>query len=161
MIASKPRAATPFSIRDALTRSMAAFEKPPLVAHIERPKPLGQCLMRMALPLTLLQPQNRTRQAQPWKMAKLKKECLALMRTQLPALPALPLPGRPQVLCTRFSSVEPDKYNDGFKIAVDRLVDLGVLIDDAPKFIDLHQHWEPAPPRCGFGIVEVWSGAQP
>jgi hypothetical protein len=157
----KPRArkaAAPFSVRDALSRSNEALARPPLVPHIERPQIYGQCLMRFALPLSVLQPQNRTRHAQPWKLGKMKAECLALMRSQLPTRLELPLPGRPQVLCVRFSSVEPDKYNDGFKIAVDCLVKLGLLVDDAPRFVDLHQWWEPAPPKLGFGVVEVWSG---
>ena len=152
-----PKLAT-FSVRDALSRSMAALGQPPLREHIERPQIYGQCRFRFALPLSLLQPQNRTRQAQPWKMAKLKKECLSLMRAQLSTRLELPLPGRPQVLCVRFSSVEPDKYNDGFKIAVDRLVEMGLLVDDRPTAVDLHQWWEPAPPKCGFGVIEVWSG---
>jgi hypothetical protein len=153
-VATKP---APLSIRDAIKRADEAWSRPPLREHIERPTPVGQCVMRFALPLALVQPQNRTH-GKTWMLGKLKRECLAVMRAQLPARLALPLPGRPQVLCTRFSSVEPDKYNDSFKVAVDRLVDFGILQDDAPKFVDLHQWWEPAPPKCGFAVIEVWSG---
>jgi hypothetical protein len=158
---SRPRAKrlpAPFSVRDALSRSLLAMDQPPLAAHIERPKPEGQCLMRFALPLSLLPTGNAMRHGQPWKLAKLKSQCLSLMRAQLPTRLELPLPGRPQVLCVRFSSVEPDKYNDGFKVAVDCLVKMGLLVDDAPRFVDLHQWWEPMAPKAGFGVVEVWSG---
>ncbi len=158
---SKPRrAVAPFSIKDALQRSLLVFEKPPLLAHIERPKAVGQCLMRFALPLSVLPTGNAMRHGKPWALAKLKRQCAALMMAQLLKTLTLPLPGRPQVICCRFSSVEPDKYNDGFKVAVDCLVKFGLLIDDAPKYVDLHQYWEPSAPKCGFGIVEVWSGVQ-
>ncbi len=160
----KPRrAVAPFSVKDALQRSFEAFGRPPQAPHIERPKVVGQCLIRFALPLSVLPTGNAMRHGKPWALAKLKRQCAALMRAQLPKTITsltLPLGGRPQVLCCRFSSVEADKYNDGFKIAVDCLVKLGLIQDDAPKFIDLHQHWEPAPPKAGFGIVEVWSGVR-
>jgi hypothetical protein len=69
-----------------------------------------------------------------------------------------PLPGRPMVRCIRFSSSEPDRYNDGFKFAVDRLVELRLIADDRPAACDLHQLWEYAPPKQGFGLIEVFTG---
>lgn len=154
------RKPAPFSVRDAFSRANDILGKLPAVPHIERPTPIGNCRVRFALPLSLLPTGNAMRHGKPWALARLKNQCLSLMRSQLPTRLELPLPGRPQVLCVRFSSVEPDKYNDGFKVAVDCLVKLGLLVDDAPKFVDLHQWWEPAAPKCGFGIVELWSGGK-
>jgi hypothetical protein len=148
----------PFSIRDAIKRADEAFNRPPLRDHIERPKPAGQCRNRFALPLPVCQPQNRTRHAQPWKLGKMKSECLALMRTQLSTRPTSPLPGRPQVLCVRFSSVEPDAFADWAKVPVDCLKKLGLIVDDKPSAIELKQWWEPSPPKAGFCVIEVWSG---
>lgn len=152
-------APAPFSVRDALQRSLAAFEKPPLLAHIERPKPVGQCLIRFAVPLRLCQTTNRTRHGHSWKLGQVKRECLSLMRAQLRTPQALPLGGRPQVLAVRFSSTEPDAYSDWAKVPVDCLKKLGLIVDDAPKFISLSQWWEPAAPKTGFCVLEIWSGA--
>ena len=150
-----PRA---FSAHIALTRADEQLSRPPLQPHIERAKPVGQCRHRFALPLPICQPQNRTRHAQPWALGKMKAECLALMRAQMVSRPTSPLPGRPMVLCVRFSSVEPDAFADWAKVPVDCLKKLGIIVDDKPKAIDLQQSWEPAPPKAGFCLVEIWSG---
>jgi hypothetical protein len=140
-------------------RASTLLSEPPARPHIVRVAPVGRLVAQFALPLELIQPQNRTRHAQPWKLAKLKSQCKLVMVAQWGRRRSEPLPGRPMVRCIRFSSVEPDKYNDGFKIAVDRLVELKFIADDAPSVCDLHQWWEYAPPKNGFGVVEVWTGA--
>jgi len=132
------------------------LEQPPL-GHVARVEPVGDLVARFLLPLSLVQPQNRTH-GKTWMLGKMKAECTVLMRAQLSTRPTSPLFGRPQVLCVRFSTTEPDKYNDGFKVAVDRLKDLGLIVDDSPKCIDLHQWWEKAPRGKGCGLIEVWSG---
>lgn len=147
-----------FDIRAASERSLQILFQPPARPHLVRVEPVGTLVERFLLPLSLCQPQNRTRHASGWKLGKLKKDCLTLMFSQLVTRRTSPLGGRPQVLCVRFSSVEPDKYNDGFKIAIDCLVKLGLIVDDAPKHIDLHQVWELAPPKQGMGLIEVWTG---
>jgi hypothetical protein len=147
-----------FSAREALKRSLQQLAEPPLRDHIERPKPVGQCRYRFALPLELCPSTNMTRHGQAWKLAKMKKQCLGLMQAQLRPRPTSALTGRPQVLCIRFSSVEPDAYADWAKIPVDCLKKLGVIAEDNPRAINLSQYWEPAPPKSGFCIVEVWTG---
>jgi len=145
-----------FSIREANTVATTILLQPPL-GHVARVEPVGQLIERFFLPLSLVQPQNRTH-GKTWMLGKMKAECLVLMRAQLSTRPTSPLPRRPQVLCVRFSTTEPDKYNDGFKVAVDRLKDLGLIVDDSPRYIDLHQWWEKAPRGKGCGLIEVWSG---
>ena len=142
-------------------RASVLLDAPPKHPHIVRVAPEGAFVTRFALPLELCQPQNRTRHAQPWKLAKLRSQCKLVMVAQWGRRRTEPLTGRPMVRCIRFSSIEPDKYNDGFKIAVDRLVELHFIADDKPALCDLHQWWEYAPPRQGFGIVEVWTGREP
>lgn len=150
-----------------LTRALAALGDeqlrtlihPPARANIQRVEPVGKLVERFVLPLSYCQPQNRTH-GKTWMLAKLKRQCLGVMFPQLEVRRTSPLPGRPQVLCVRFSSVEPDKYNDSFKVAVDRLKELHLIVDDSPRYVDLHQWWEPAPPKLGSCLIEVWSGQQ-
>lgn len=142
-------------------RANTVLEGPPARPHIVRVAPVGRLIAQFVLPLELVQPQNRTRHAQPWKLAKLKSQCKLVMLAQWGRRRQRPLAGRPMVRCIRFSSVEPDRYNDGFKFAVDRLVELKFLVDDKPSLCDLHQWWEYAAPREGFGLVEVWTGVTP
>lgn len=74
-----------------------------------------------------------------------------------------PLPGRPQVLCCRLSSAEPDAYADWAKMAVDLLCvpagrrkeGIGYLRDDRPRDTEVVQWWEPAKPKAGFVYIEV------
>jgi hypothetical protein len=82
---------------------------------------------------------------------------MALMKTQMVTTPQCPLSGRPQVLAVRFSSVESDPYCDFGKIPVDCLKKLGLIVDDRGSCIELRQWWEPAAPKRGFVLVEVWS----
>lgn len=155
----KPPKADPrtFSIAEAKRLATDILSAPPR-GHTPRVEPDGNLVQRFFLPLSLVQPQNRTH-GKTWMLGKLKSECLAVMRAQLVTRPTSPLPGRPQVLCVRFSTTEPDRYNDGFKVAVDRLKDFGLIVDDAPRFIELHQWWEKAPRGKGFGLIEIWSGS--
>jgi hypothetical protein len=151
-------------IADALNRADAILAAPPARSHVVRVKPVGALVQRFVLPLELVAPQNRTRHGKPWILGKLKEDVGLLMLRQAGfRKQSRALPGRPMVRCVRFSSVEPDKYNDGFKFAIDRLCwgpnRLGYLRDDRPADADVHQLWEYAPPKQGFGLVEVFSGA--
>jgi hypothetical protein len=149
---------------------------PPIAPHIVRVRPLGDPVARFIVPLELVRPQNRTRRAADWVYVKLRNDLFACMVAQhRPRLE--PLSGRPFVRCIRFSSAEPDRYNDGFKAAIDVLCvapplltkagmfrkrrpqqRLGFLRDDSNRWIDLHQTWEPAPPKKGFGLIDVFTG---
>ena len=139
----------------------------PAQGHIVRPVSRGEVVARFVLPLELCKAQNRRDGAKPgWVHAKSKGALYAAMRAQC-ARRATPLPGRPQVIAIRFSSVEPDRYADWAKAAVDILCvgtsrssnRLGLLRDDRPKDADVHQHWEPARQGEGFVYIEVRSGS--
>jgi hypothetical protein len=145
-----------FSFREAGELSLKIMFKPPL-GHTPRVEPRGNLVERFLLPLSLVQPQNRTH-GKTWMLGQMKSQCLSVMRAQLVTRAKSPLPGRPQVLCVRFSTTEPDKYNDGFKVAVDRLKDFGLIEDDSPRCIDLQMWWEKAPRGQGFGLIELWTG---
>lgn len=116
------------------------------------------------LPLSACLPQNRTNHRAPWAYQADRKRVATLMRLQ--SIPArAPLPGRPRVVCTRYSSVEPDKYSDWPKMAIDVLCmptsrapnRLGFLRDDRPKDAEIIQQWEYAPPKKGRCVIEVFS----
>lgn len=151
--------ARPLSVTELAQRAFAIMGSPPARDFIVRVEPEGDFVARFVLPLQLVQPQNRTH-GKTWLLGKLKSQCLLAMRAQLRERRDEPLPGRPQVLCVRFSSRAPDKYNDGFKCAIDRLRDLKLIVDDAPEMADVHQWWEATKVGEGFGLIEVFSGAQ-
>jgi len=97
-----------------------------------------------------------------------------LMRMRKPVNPVhygleYPLAGRPQVLCFRYSSVEPDALAGWAKIAVDCLQPsgvrrgkpyegLGIIASDKPKDAEIIEVWHPAKPGKGFCVIEVWTG---
>jgi hypothetical protein len=112
---------------------------------------------------------------QGWRIGKLKATCWNYLKVQWirsanRTLP-LPLPGRPQIIATRLSSVEPDACCNWAKLPIDMLTvartingraqqhRLGIIQDDAPKFVDVSQHWEPAPSGAGFVYLEIYEGA--
>lgn len=111
---------------------------------------------------------RRGTQAAGWSLGKMKTDTMLLMAMQH-APRKVPLPGRPQVLCLRLSSVEPDKYADWQKNAVDRLrvplpkdtrrLGLSFITDDRPACVDLHAWWEPARRGQGCVVIEVRTGA--
>lgn len=157
----------PFDWRDALVRAEAALSQPPAIARIVRPPTRGTRVARFVLPLSLCKPINQLSRAGTagagWALGKLKKDALTLMLTQAGGVPwRTPLTGRPQVVCVRFSSVEPDCESGWCKNPVDRLRvghnGLGLIVDDKPKHIELLVRWEPAPPKNGCVYLEVWSG---
>jgi len=155
---------TGFVVRDALAFADHVLSSPPARAHIERPAPRGERWARFALPLEFCKPQNRMAragtQAAGWAIGKLKESILIAMLLQNGRVRE-PLPGRPQVLCLRLSSTEPDKYADWAKHAIDRLTvkhrGLGFLRDDRPQDAEIHQWWEPAPRGKGCVVIEVRS----
>jgi hypothetical protein len=143
---------------------------PPARSHIVRPVPRGDLVARFALPLELCRPQNRRDGAGPaWALAKTKAQLAQVMATQWLRQRGgieTPLTGRPQVLCLRFSSVEPDGYADWAKAAVDILTSrgrghrLGIIVDDRPSCADVVQWWEPAKPGAGGVLVQVFRGEE-
>lgn len=156
-----------FDWREALVRAQGVLSEPPAIARIQRPVPRGERVARFVLPLELCPSTNITRHSQGWKQAKLKKTILGLLQVQARSFGTREtLPGRPQVLCLRLSSVEPDPYADWAKMAVDKLCApdgksrerMGYLRDDRPKDIELVQWWEPAKRGEGLVYIEIRSG---
>jgi hypothetical protein len=145
-----------------------ALSARPAKPWIRRPVPAGSRVARFVLPLELCQPTNRTGRlaaAQPWRRARDKAAVWLAMRAQCLPWDA-PLPGRPQVLCVRFTSVPTDAYSDWAKSAVDVLTArkegsprrLGIIVDDRPSAADVVQWCEPAPGGKRFCLIEVRSG---
>lgn len=145
-------------VQDCVLRAREILAAPPARPHLQRVEPVGDLVAHFVLPLSLIQSSNPSRRKQNWQHAKTKAALQVLMRSQFVPR-SEPLPGRPMVRCIRFSSFEPDRYADTFKVAVDRLVDLKLIEDDKPALCDLHQLWEYAPPKQGFGLIEVFTGA--
>lgn len=151
--------------REWLARADAILAAPPALHHIRRPVPRGSRVARFAIPIELCKTTNRTRGAAGWALGRAKSKLATMMGFQCAARRE-PLPGRPQVLCVRFSSSEPDAYSDWAKAAVDVLTmrtpraqrRLGLIRDDKPSAAEVVQWWEPAPPRKGFVVIEVWTG---
>ena len=165
----QPVSISPAWLRDCQRYAEETLGTEPALRHIVRPVVHGALVASYLLPLELLEPQNRKRKAPKWVLAKKfedLKRCLGVQTRFHDHRHFQPLPGRPQVLCTRFSCVEPDKYSDGFKWAIDALCvpsarrtwGLGHLVDDSPRLADVHQWWEPAPRLSGFGLIRVFEG---
>ncbi len=160
--------ATPFTVGAAIRRARVTLSSPPELPHIERPEPKGDLVAEFALPIELCPTTNRTRQQHWWCAEKTKKALWSLMWIQAGArIRREPLPGRPQVLCVRFSSTEPDRFSDWAKLPVDMLCAprgrakkrrLGMLVDDSPRHVDLHQWWEPASPGMDAVYIQVRTG---
>jgi hypothetical protein len=158
-------AVKPFSVAETLARADAALASPPPLARLARPTPSGRRVARFVLPLDACKPQNRTNHRKPWAYQADRERVSLIMGAQSKRQPS-PLQGRPVVVCTRFSSSEPDTYSDWAKMAVDVLClpdsrarnRLGFLVDDKPKCAEIIQRWEPAKPKDGFVLIEVFEG---
>ena len=137
----------------------------PKFDHIVRPRFIGNVVASFVLPLDLCKPQNTKRGAPGW-LAKATRLKIAKSMFAQCSPRKNPLPGRPQVLCLRLSSSEPDKYADWCKTAIDTLCApnkrckerLNIIHDDAPRFADVHCWWEPAKRGEGFVYIEVRTG---
>lgn len=167
------RIPTPFSVRDSIACARQTLSQPPSIPRIVRPEFRGRVIHEFALPLDLVVPQNRKQNAPAWQRAATRRQLLTMMAGQCGGPAEIPLSSRPQVLCVRFSSREPDPYCDGFKQAIDclcpsrsrkgkrgmkRVMGLGIIRDDRPELAEVVQWWEPAGAGCGFGYVQVRSG---
>jgi hypothetical protein len=71
-----------------------------------------------------------------------------------------PLPGRPKLLVTRYSTKQPDQDSAGTKLWLDVLVRLGWLKDDSPDCIEVVTQWEKAKRGEGRVVVHVFSDEQ-
>lgn len=125
----------------------------------------GYMLVRLFLPLELCQRQDARLKVIGWKAAKMKRDVTGYLRMQCQPFSA-PIAGRPYVRCVWLSSVEPDKYSDWAKLAVDCLCApnrrspnrLNLIADDAPRWAEIDQQWRLAKPGNGYCVFEIWSG---
>jgi len=155
----------PFDAAAALRLADEAMAREPALARLARPVVSGERVARFVLPLDACKPQNRTNHRSPWAYQADRKRVAMLMGVQCPRRRE-PLRGRPTVVCTRFSSVEPDAFADWAKMAVDVLTmptgramnRLGLIEDDRPAKAEVIQRWEPAKRGEGFCLIEVWTG---
>lgn len=148
-----------------LKRAETALSLPPSLSRIERPDCDGTRVAQFVLPLELCKPQNRKRGTPVWAAKKHLDAVTQAMVVQVRPWRTV-LSGRPQVRCVRFSSTEPDAFSDWAKVPVDVLCAptarnrnrLNIIQDDAPRFADVKQWWEPAKRGEGFVYIAVFTG---
>lgn len=170
------RAPTPWmGNRAALALAEAILAAPVAKSFIVRPPvPSGPLLWRCVLPLTYCKPSNNMKRTNRWKSAADLKRCYEKMLEQHGYQPrSKVLPGRPVVHCIRFASAPIDIRSDWAKDPLDCLIresvqrlkngstrvrkGLGFLVDDRQACADIHAWWEPAPPRKGFCLIQVFA----
>jgi hypothetical protein len=152
-----------FSYLECLSRARATLAAPPKWEWTRRVEPQGDLVAQFALPLELCPTSNQRMRGgigQRRAEAALKRSCLKMMQGQclLQMNPVRMLRGRPQVIATRFSAKESDANSDWSKVPCDRLIDLGLIEDDGPRWIDLVTTCEYAPPQRGFVWIRVYTG---
>ena len=149
-------------VAEHLNRALATLAAPPAKPHIERSVPVGLLVARFVLPLELCLPLNRFAELKGYARKRIKDAATLLMLSQCRERPPSPLPGRPDLRAVRFSSVEVDRDSGWCKVPVDRLTGahggLGLIEDDKPSKLNLACWWEPAPPKAGFVLVELYTG---
>lgn len=167
----KRKGPTPFSVPKALQRADQIMAGPAF-GHLARVAGRGELVARFALPLELAAPTNRRAHQKAWALGAMKEKVFRLMWIQHPQIRKEPLHGKPMVRCIRFSTTEPDALADWAKMAVDCLCmprapkklggrakkGLGLIFDDAPKYVEIATWWEKARAGEGLALIEVWSG---
>lgn len=116
------------------------------------------------MPTELCRRQNEKFGTKRWQAKSDRVKCFRYMLQQMSRPWPKPLDGRPHVRCTRYSSVEPDKFSDWAKVPVDCLCRkterakhrLGIIYDDAPKHAEIEQLWRKAKPGESFVLIEVF-----
>jgi hypothetical protein len=148
---------------DCRNRARATLESPPARPHVVRVEPVGVLVASFVLPLELCPTLNAFAELPFYARHKIKGQALLVMRAQLRDKLLAALPGRPFVRAIRFSSAEVDRDSGWCKVAIDRLTGkhggLGLIVDDKPRLLNLQAWWEPAPPKRGFCLVDVFTGS--
>jgi hypothetical protein len=166
----------PFSRAASLDYAALALARPPTRKFVARVEPVGELVVQFVLPEALCLTTNRRKNLHWTKVAELKKSILSMLFTQHGfRKPARPLPGRPQVLVTRFTATRPDTGAGWEKDAIDALLTskvvarkggvkqrkgLGLIEDDSDAHIDRHVWWESGPRDGGFVLLRVFGGAK-
>lgn len=167
----------PFDHGRSIVFARFTLSVPPEIKRIKRPERTGEFVCDFAIPLSACPTSNVTGTAsmagQGWRMGKLKSTVWSYMQAQFRKQRVerqFPLSGRPQIMAVRFSSTEPDACSNWAKIPIDMLTvakirngkpqqhRLGIIQDDAPRVVDVSQHWEPAKVGEGFVYIEVRTG---
>ncbi len=145
----------------------------------EFPQLWGEEEACFVLPLSLCKPMNQLARSgmagSRWAMGAHKGKVRDAMRLQHSPRRE-PLSGRPQIICVRFSIIEPDKFADWAKVPIDKLLPtrqqvtkkgisiihgLNYIVDDAPRYADVHQLWWPVSKRADQCVViKVLSGKE-
>jgi len=162
-----------FNAAETMALAADVLSRPP-VGTLPRIEPRGVLVHRFSMPLELCSPENRHSHGRAWSHAARKDELFQLMFSQHPRIRSAPLPGRPFIRQIRFSSREADLPSDGFKTPIDFLCvpkpakkpggrckrGFGFLVDDAPRFVErAPAWWERVPPKCGFALLEIYTGS--
>jgi hypothetical protein len=185
----KPRPAPkPFDAQASLEMALAILAAPPKRDTITRRDPAGDIVARWVLPLECAPTGNALMKKAAyggWCLSAAKSRVRKLMLEQSGGKrAAAPLPGRPHVRVVIFSSGAEDYDQGRTKFIVDRLqpgkkqkpkkmakhvwdairakappVDLNWITNDTREAIDLASWQEPAPPKKGCVLVELYTGA--
>lgn len=179
----RPKRPPPLDLELCLERHLDAQSRPHPVERIKRPEPRGQLAERFFLRLTDAKLRNSLRHEKAWQAKEARSEMIKLLRAQISQEYYAPCEGRPQVLCYRYSTTEPDYGSNWSKLAVDCLQPggvrtitapktdafgrhhnvvrkvpyggLGVIASDRPAECEVVEAWEPAKRGEGFCVIEV------
>lgn len=116
---------------------------------------------RWVLPLRSCPTANEFFAGMHWaKRTKIKKDTLTRMLAQS-GRASKPLPGKPLILATRYSSreLDPDQVASWLKVPLDCLKakdGLGWIKDDSAAHISVRCFWKKAPPKKGECVIELW-----
>lgn len=160
-----------FRYEQALQFAAWSLARAPKRPKIERPEPLGELVVRFALPLELCPTTNTTRGRSGWAQDQNKKAVWGMLQLQYAkqtgwSRSPRPLEGWPQVRCVRFSPTECDPHCDFAKIPIDLLCVpkgrqvLGLHLIDGDRWSETrsHQWWEPASRADACVYLEVRTG---
>lgn len=172
MKARKPQ--RPFSRAAANEYATLALAYPPKRRFIERVEPVGELIAQFVVPSKLCLTTNQKVNLHWRRIHEAKKHIHGMMLAQHNfRIRSEPLPGRPQVLVTRFTSVRPDSGAGWEKMPIDclltprvvvtkngtqRRLGLGFLEDDNDFHVDVHAWWESGPRNGGFVLLRVFGG---
>lgn len=176
----KPSLATPrkpprpFSRAASIDYATLALARPPTRKLIARVEPVGELIASFVIPAKLCLTTNQKVNLHWRRIHEAKKNIHGMMLAQFGFRPRKEtLPGRPQVLVTRFTTTRPDSGAGWEKMPIDclltprvvmtkkgpqRRLGLGFIPDDSDLHIDARVWWEPGP-RDGFVLLRVFAGA--
>ena len=144
----------------------SVLARPPRESWVKRPVLRGDRVAVFHLPLDLCPTRNAGRREHWSARKRLRDRVLAHLRMQwahcqpeFAGAASRPLPGRPQLVAIRFSSVPVDADAGFAKTAIDCLTPnaggIGLIEDDSPRHVERCEWWEYAPRGKGFVLLEV------